>query len=636
MSCPKVIINLLCIAGIIFIAGCGDSAKERRAKAQNGKSSISGKKVLYIDSYHEELTQLKSARDACRDTLEAVGVTFKIYYMDTKRKKSQEHIEKAVAEVRTIITSWKPDLIIASDDNASKHVIMPHYKDSPIPIVFTGVNWDVTPYGYPYSNVTGQIEIELVEDMLQMMRSVSKGNRIAFLTADNFTDRKNLKFYENRLGIKFSKIEFVSDFSQWKEKYIILQKSADMIFFRNNAGIKGWDDESASKFVKKHSVIPSGTVLPEMSEWVMINVAKDQREYGEYSSRTAIEILRGRAPKEIPITTNTRAELLINMTLARRCNVTLPLDVLERANLLGGVHKKVLFINSYHQGYAWSDDIEKGAQKIFDQSDYMVEVKYFRMDSKRKKSERSIKLQAIRAHKLIESWRPDLVIASDDNASKYLVVPYLKGGDIPVVFCGVNWDASEYGFPCSNVTGMVEVNSGDKLVQLLRQYARGDRLAVIGENSYTTAKVVSFYEEVFGMKFNERVYPETFAEWKSEYKRLQTDADMLIMLTHYGIKNWDTNDAIKFIGDTTQIPTGATGDHFAPYTLVSHGKIAEEQGVWAATTALNIFKGAFPADIPIAQNVGSKVMLNMELAKKLGIIFPIELIQSSVLVGAEK
>jgi len=636
MSFLKLIINLLYVVGIICITGCGDPTTEGQAETQNNRLSIAGKKVLYIDSYHEGLTQLKPARDACRESLEAEGVVFKIYYMDTKRRKSQEHIENAVAEVRSIISSWKPDLIIASDDNASKHVIMPHYKDAAIPIVFTGVNWDVTSYGYPYSNVTGQIEVELVDDMLQMMRSVSKGNRVAFLSSDSFTDRKSLKFYEKRFGLKFSQIEFVSEFSQWKEKYIALQKSADMIFFRNNAGIKGWRDESASEFVKKHTVIPSGTVLPQMSEWVMINVAKDQREYGEYSSRTAIEILRGRLPKEIPITANSRAELFINMALARQCNVTFPLDVLDRANLVGGEHKKVLFVNSYHQGYVWSDDIERGTQKIFDLSDYTVEMKYFRMDSKRKKAESAIRLQAVRAHKLIESWRPDLIIASDDNASKYLVVPYLKGGAIPVVFCGVNWDVSEYGFPCANVTGMIEVNSGDKLVQLLRQYARGDRLAVIGEKTQTTAKVVMHYEQVFGMKFSEKVYPETFAEWRPEYKRLQRDADMLIMLTHYGIKNWDTNDAIKFIGDTTQIPTGATGDHFAPYTLVSYGKIAEEQGIWAATAALNIFKGAFPADIPIAKNVETKVMLNMQLAKKLGILFPVELIESSVLVGAEK
>ena len=62
------------------------------------------------------------------------------------------------------------------------------------------------------------------------------------------------------------------------------------------------------------------------------------------------------------------------------------------------------------------------------------------------------------------------MIASDDNAQKYLVVPYLKGTQVPVIFNGVNWDASAYGFPTSNVTGMIEVELPDQLVEIGRAH----------------------------------------------------------------------------------------------------------------------------------------------------------------------
>ena len=36
----------------------------------------------------------------------------------------------------------------------------------------------------------------------------------------------------------------------------------------------------------------------------------------------------------------------------------------------------------------------------------------------------------------IQKFKPELIIASDDGAVKYLVVPHFKGEKIPVVFCG--------------------------------------------------------------------------------------------------------------------------------------------------------------------------------------------------------
>ena len=43
--------------------------------------------------------------------------------------------------------------------------------------------------------------------------------------------------------------------------------------------------------------------------------------------------------------------------------------------------KKVLLVNSYHEGYPWSDGEEKGAKAALAGSG--VELKFFRMDVKR-------------------------------------------------------------------------------------------------------------------------------------------------------------------------------------------------------------------------------------------------------------
>jgi hypothetical protein len=74
------------------------------------------------------------------------------------------------------------------------------------------------------------------------------------------------------------------------------------------------------------------------------------------------------------------------------------------------------------------------------------------MDTKLNPEEK-VQVKVKEAPKQIEKFSPDLVIASDDNAVKYIVRPHLK--DIFVVFCGVNWsaDQNELG---DNVSGMLD------------------------------------------------------------------------------------------------------------------------------------------------------------------------------------
>jgi hypothetical protein len=48
-------------------------------------------------------------------------------------------------------------------------------------------------------------------------------------------------------------------------------------------------------------------------------------------------------------------------------------------------------------------------------------------------------------------------ITSDDNASNCPIKKFYKDVSTPLVFCGVNYKADAYGFPRSNVTGLVGV-----------------------------------------------------------------------------------------------------------------------------------------------------------------------------------
>jgi hypothetical protein len=296
--------------------------------------------------------------------------------------------------------------------------------------------------------------------------------------------------------------------------------------------------------------------------------------------------------------------------------------------------KKVLFVNSYHQGYEWSDGIETGLQHVL--AGTGVELKLVRMDTKRNPSDEFAKSAGLAAKAEIEAFKPDVVITADDNAQKYLVVPYLMDTGLAVVFCGVNWDASIYGFPTSNMTGMVEVELPDRLIEHLRTYAKGDRVGYLTVDSETERKVAEIYNERFFDGKMQVYWVRTFDEFKEAFIKAQEEVDILFLGNNAGIDRWEQDEVEKFIADNTSIPSGTINSWLAPYTLITLAKSAEEQGEWAAQAALRILAGTPASEIPLAENKKEELILNLEIAGKLAIVFPPSMLRNAEIYGSQE
>ncbi|MCG8592786.1 MAG: ABC transporter substrate-binding protein [Kiloniellales bacterium] len=292
-----------------------------------------------------------------------------------------------------------------------------------------------------------------------------------------------------------------------------------------------------------------------------------------------------------------------------------------------GGGKRVLFIDSYHAGYAWSDGITVGVKEVF--ADSGVELRVHRMDTKRNNSEDFKKQAALEAKAAIEAFKPDVVIAADDNAQKYLIVPYYRGGDLPVVFAGVNWDASPYGYPASNVTGMVEVSRPDELVNILRTLSGGVSIGSLTGDTTTSRKEHAYYADQMNFNFDKSSYVKTFDQWKQEFVRLQDEVDMLFMYNNAGIEGWDDDEAARFVRQNARIPSGSVQPWMAPYVLIAYTKNAQEQGEWAAQAALQILNGASPSAIPMATNKRGNMIINSQLAQRLQMEIPASLLNSA-------
>ena len=289
--------------------------------------------------------------------------------------------------------------------------------------------------------------------------------------------------------------------------------------------------------------------------------------------------------------------------------------------------KKILFINSYHTGYAWSDGIVHSIKRTLVNTG--VELKQFEMDTKRNPSEDYKKDAALRAKIIIEELKPDVVIASDDNASKYLIVPYYKDKELPFVFCGVNWDASDYGFPCSNVTGMIEVQLINQILETLKKYAKGDKIGFIKGDDLSARKESKFFEQRFDIKLNKR-FVKNFREWKKEYLLLQEETHMVLIGNAASISGWNKKEAKSFVEKFTIVPTGNWDEWMKDYAFVTFATMPSEQGEWAARTALELLDGKSAGDIPIVFNKKAKIFRNMPLAKKLNIVLPMKFLRRSI------
>jgi len=289
---------------------------------------------------------------------------------------------------------------------------------------------------------------------------------------------------------------------------------------------------------------------------------------------------------------------------------------------------KVLYVDSYHEGYAWSDGIARGIQQVLGDK---AELKIHRMDTKRNTSEDFKKEAALKAKAVIEEWKPDVVIAADDNASKYLVVPYYKDTSLPVVFCGVNWDASKYGFPCKNVCGMEEVSLVQPLLDNLKKFAKGQKMGFIGPEILTSHMEQENCEKKFDIKFT-AYYAKDYEDWKVGYKKLQQECDMIFIESDGGLYKDYEADMKAFVVQNTSKPTGACYDFMAPYSLFAYAKSAEEQGEWAAGAALRILNGETPAQIGVTQNKKGQLFVNLPIAKQLGVQVPLNVLKTATVI----
>ena len=304
------------ILSLLFIAFC-DSAMAA--------------KCLFISSYHRGYEWSDRVEQGLRSVIEG-QCELRQFDMDTKRHKSEAYMLKKGLEAKALIESWQPDVVIAADDNAAKYVVQPYFQDSPIPFVFCGINWTTEEYGFPFRNMTGMVEVAPIEPMLEKAITITAGKRAFYIGAETLTEEKNLARFQSiasQLDIELD-AQLVSTVTEWLNAYQVAQ-NYDFVILGSNSGINDWNQEQVSRQLadssKRLSVTNHGWMMP----YAMLGLTKVPEEHGDWSGRTALAILQGAQPLDIPIVANRMWDIWTNETLLAQADIKLPRPLKHKA-----------------------------------------------------------------------------------------------------------------------------------------------------------------------------------------------------------------------------------------------------------------------------------------------------------------
>jgi len=292
--------------------------------------------------------------------------------------------------------------------------------------------------------------------------------------------------------------------------------------------------------------------------------------------------------------------------------------------------KRILYVNSYHEGYLWSDEVQKTILSILKSKIQNIEIKTAYMDTKRNTKEDFKMNAALDIKKMIQEFKPELVITSDDNAAKYLIVPYYYNKKLPFIFTGINASAKKYNFPSKNVTGVIEVN------HIKEAIIYANKITSINKVGTLTAKSLSDSSDVNRIKKHVKKqvissFVSSKKEWKKEYLKLQDKVDLLIVGNVEPIYDLSTSSKeIKdFVRKNTKIPSVSWNTSMRNIVLMVLAKSPKEQGVLGANMVLSVLRGKDIKTIKIDENKNARIYINLSLAKKLGAIFPFDVMDNA-------
>jgi ABC-type uncharacterized transport system substrate-binding protein len=261
------------------------------------------------------------------------------HYMDLKRHPWSASRTQAGVQARRIIDEWKPELIIAIDDDAQQYAAKYYVNRPGIRIVFAGVNGAIEPYGYDKANnVTGVLErppVQAMKEALLLAAGGRKALRIMEISDDSENVKRDHEFMQKTdwAPVVHAGTETVGTFPAWQRAVLAAGGKADVIVTINYRQLRRSEEdvrlvppEEVVRWTVEHATIPMvGINGFFVEDGGMLAIAKSPFEQGEAAAAMARKMLDDGVPAaDIPVETPRQFVVLMRPQLMARHRMRLP------------------------------------------------------------------------------------------------------------------------------------------------------------------------------------------------------------------------------------------------------------------------------------------------------------------------
>ncbi|GDY25758.1 hypothetical protein AHAT_16480 [Agarivorans sp. Toyoura001] len=156
-------------------------------------------------------------------------------------------------------------------------------------------------------------------------------------------------------------------------------------------------------------------------------------------------------------------KILLSIVMLSFLVATITITLVE-----GASRPRILILHSYDTDYSWTRTVNQGIKRV-KTAHLNVDIRYHYMNTKNQSSEAAKRRAAVVAHRVVDSYLPDVLIVIDDDAQRLVAVDYLDRPELQIVFAGVNAELETYGYQnANNVTGILERKSVLAIKEVLR------------------------------------------------------------------------------------------------------------------------------------------------------------------------
>lgn len=284
--------------------------------------NLSKPRLMILHSYGPDYAWTRDVDAGLRRVLAGdQHLALRWHYMDLKRHPWPQAKENAGVAARAAVEGWRPDVLIAVDDDAQEYVAKHYVNDPRIKIVFAGINGSIEPYGYDKAdNVTGILErlpLAAVREALLQMNLPHRPLRLLEVSDTSKTVREDHAWIDafDWRPVRYLGGKFARTFEEWQRIVTEAAGQADVLMTTNYRMLSRSEEdkrlvppEEVVAWTERHSSLPVvGLNGFFVEDGGMLAIARSPFEQGETAARQALEIaLRGRAPVSLPVETGSQ------------------------------------------------------------------------------------------------------------------------------------------------------------------------------------------------------------------------------------------------------------------------------------------------------------------------------------------